>query len=193
MSANTRSHIHPHRSPVRSSGCCTRLADYYDALQNASLWRHHLGQRDTVCQRGNTTLTQRGAACDVLHATDGMEYISFPNEDVCCRCAGDLGGFLRPGWLRSPQTRYLGEETIDGVRAHHWFLLANYDNEYYSSADSAARPLRWLEHENDKGFRPKRWDFASADYSVGAHRPGRFAPPASGCEASCGGYCDTGM
>lgn len=159
--------------------------DYsYDATRNASLWRNRAGQRDTVCRRANASLTAAGAPCDVLHAADGMEYISFPDEGLCCRCPGDRGGFLDPHWLSS--AKHVGAERVNGVLADHWLLLANYDNHYWSTADAEARPVRFLEHEWDKGFRRKSWDFGG--YRRGPPPAARFEPPPR-CEAVCGGYC----
>jgi hypothetical protein len=56
------------------------------------------------------------------------------------------------------QTKYKGIVSVNGVQADHWFLDANftdYDNNYYSTTDSTARPVRFMEHVSDHGGRPK--------------------------------------
>ena len=171
---------------------------YYDADVNASLWQHLEGQRDWVCSRGSPNLTAAGVPCDALHATDGWLYIRFPQRGRCCRCTDDPSlGFVKSDWLRQPETRYMGTELVDGVQADHWLLDANFtssDNHYYSTPDAAARPVRFMEHED--GTSLKMWDFELAAYVPGGEFPVELlAPPAAGtCDEACevlatpGGY-----
>jgi hypothetical protein len=53
-------------------------------------------------------------------------------------------GFTEPDWLRKPQTRDMGAETVNGVRAERWFLDANftsYDNNYYAYTRGGSQGL----------------------------------------------------
>ncbi len=179
--------------------CCSTLGalSYYDADVHASLWQHLEGHRDWVCSRASPSLTAKGVPCDVLHASDGWLYIAFPQWGRCCRCTDDPSlGFVRSDWLRQRETRYLGTETVGGVEADHWLLEANYtssDNHYYCTRDDAARPVRFMEHEDG---RLKMWEFNLDAYVPGdGFSPELLAPPAAGtCDEACevlaepGGY-----
>ena len=159
---------------------------YYDARVKASRWEHGSGQHDWVCSQGSPSKTQQGEACTVLHATDGWLYISF--GPWCCKCTDDPAmGFTEPDWLRKPQTRDMGAETVNGVRAERWFLDANftsYDNNYWATADAQQRPVRFLEHISGKA---KVWDFSFAPGAFVANvtHAALLAPPAE-CSAKCG-------
>jgi hypothetical protein len=141
-----------------------------------------------VCSLGSPQLTAKGAQCNVLHATDGWLYISFPASGKCCKCTDDPSmGLVRPDWLRHPETQFLGVESVNGAPAQHWFLEANYtayDNHYYCTDDDRARPVRFLEHVGDAGGRPKLWDFNLAAFQEGDQFPLLLAAPAK-CDAGC--------
>jgi hypothetical protein len=119
----------------------------YDSDNNAGRYDHGTGQTDEVCALPRGAEANSGKPCSVLNALDGWLYISWDN--FCCKCTNSPSlGIVKTDWLKRTEAAYKGQTTINDVTVDHWLVYAQYDNNYYATADEAQKAIRFDEHKH---------------------------------------------
>jgi hypothetical protein len=153
--------------------------DYvHDGTLKAELYRHYPPQFDEMCADQPYGSDHE---CDVLFATDGWSYISFPAAHFCCKCENSFGA-VRSDWLFENST-YAGQAVVDGLLCDHWQKQGQYLNNYFDTADSRQLPVRFNETWGVTIHKLKQWDFLLDTYQPSANDS--LLQPPSHCSKRC--------
>mmetsp|Transcript_1936 Transcript_1936/g.2774 ORF Transcript_1936/g.2774 Transcript_1936/m.2774 type:complete len:237 (-) Transcript_1936:30-740(-) len=109
----------------------------------------------------------------------------FRQADTCCKLMDGIAA-VPPNWVKT--SYYVAEETVNGVRSHHWFGLKDHD--YWSAVDYQGEgkdngvrlPVRY----SDSGFGvPRQFSEFENVKLVNSIDKSIFTPGGSECEQPC--------
>lgn len=151
---------------------------YYNAKLpiTGSRYSHYPPHDDEMCRALGHNLDED--QCDVVFASDGWSYISFPASGDCCKCENKFGS-TRYDWLQS-DAHFAGRRTVFGVDSYGWTKRGNSLNWYWASVDGSL-PVSY--NESWMGV-PKTWHFDLSTYNTTAFDEAIVGPPPN-CQTLC--------